>query len=117
MPSRGVAVALPLLLAVAGEQRLVGRRLDLGQPDDREIKGPTATFKVKVVGLINEAALPDLKVQACAAVDTLCQSPLREPVITYKDAIVTVAGLQQNASSGSRCRSTDQSSRSAHFPW
>ena len=70
----------------------------LGQPDNREIMGPTATFKVKVVGLINETALPDLKVEACAAVDTLCQAPLREPVITYKDTIVTVTGLPQNSS-------------------
>jgi hypothetical protein len=68
----------------------------LGQPDNRVIMGETATFKVRVVSLISEAALPDLKIEACAAVDTLCQAPLREPVITYKDALVTVAGLPQD---------------------
>jgi hypothetical protein len=70
----------------------------IGEPDDREITTPTATFKVQVVGLISKAALPDLKIEACASVDTLCQSPLREPVITYENQIVTVTGLPQNSS-------------------
>jgi len=69
----------------------------LGQPDDREIMGATSTFKVKIVGLITKEALPDLKVQVCAAVDTLCQSPLKEPDVTYVGGIVTVKGLPQNA--------------------
>lgn len=68
----------------------------LGEPDDRETTMETATFKVEVIGLA-EGHIPDLKILACAAVDTQCQTPLRSPVITYKDRIVTVSGLPQDS--------------------
>jgi hypothetical protein len=56
----------------------------------------TATFKVEVIGLA-EGHIPDLKIVACAALDTQCQMPLRSPVITYVDRMVTVTGLPQDS--------------------
>jgi hypothetical protein len=70
-----------------------------GEPDERAAPmSKTATFKVEIVDLLQRMRIPDLAISLCSSVDTLCQTPLREPDIVYDEAgLVTITGLPQNS--------------------
>jgi hypothetical protein len=70
-----------------------------GEPDERPAPmSATATFKMTILDLLQRKPVEGIQISLCSSLDTMCQTPLNEPEITYDaKGLVTITGLAQNS--------------------